>query len=93
MTMKKLFTILALVLMFGCASPTKKAMESWIGKSEDELMVTWGAPDSTRSLSNGATVHTWVKVWYNRYFPQQGRQSFTVDRSGTIVAYSYENMP
>jgi len=44
---------LALVLSLGCASLTpSKAMQSWVGSQQSQLILSWGPP--TRSTSDGA---------------------------------------
>jgi hypothetical protein len=48
----------ALALIFvvaGCVSPTK-AMQSWVGHHQSELIASWGPPQSTASDGAGGTI-------------------------------------
>lgn len=52
--------MLSTVLLAGCASSNHYT--SWVGHSEDDLLLSWGSPnrDSVR-LSDGRVVHTYVR--------------------------------
>jgi hypothetical protein len=75
--MKKRCLLLLLTLaLTGCAgSPlgnlinnerqeTKKdVMASWVGASEDGLVVSWGPPDNSYTLSSGAKLISYEYIW------------------------------
>ena len=90
--MKLLSTILVLTLLVGCRSPGK-AMASWVGKPEAQLIASWGAPDSSMRLDDGSKVLTWKRIWSNHYHVGEGRQSFVISVNGMVQSWSYDNMP
>ena len=51
--------LLLIYTLTGCAYQAKKlnaVMESWLGKSESELILAWGPPQNTASDGNGGKV-------------------------------------
>lgn len=76
------FTILLVILLFGCATPEKydQKLAGLIGTSEASLLASWGKPSAKKILSNGAEVITYTKAdsvyvpsefyLYNPYSPQ-----------------------
>lgn len=38
-------------------------LEGWIGASDRELVLTWGAPDAIYELADGSRVLTWRRVF------------------------------
>ena len=49
--MKKLLIPLVAIMISACAS---RSLNTWIGKSEDQLVSSWGIPTSTYKLKNGS---------------------------------------
>ena len=85
--------LMGLMGLAGCTTMDSK-MGAWVGQPEATLLSQFGAPDSSASLANGNKVDTWVKIWHDANGTlQQGRQTFTVNASGYVASYSYENMP
>ena len=38
-------------------------MASWVGAKEDELIINWGPPDNSYTLSNGAKIVSYQFIW------------------------------
>lgn len=57
--MKPLKVLLLILLITGCATTAKMEakLESWVGKSADALIDSWGYPVSTIEAPNGNTVY------------------------------------
>lgn len=88
MNLAKAVVILA-VLLSGCATKAnyEKVLDSWIGSNADNLVMKWGPPASSYSLSNGGRVLEYSKQrnvqigGYTTTVPQ------TTYSSGTASAY------
>ena len=78
-----LVTVLAVNLLGGCASST---IAPWVGRSESELVSSWGAPTRSLELKDGGRVLTWETKGRNGCTP-----SFVVDQSGIIRSTSHRN--
>jgi len=63
-----------------------------VGRSEADLLSSWGAPDNKVELSDGSKVYTWIRIQGNEYGVQEGRQTFTIDSDGRVKSWSYDNM-
>ena len=77
------------VLAASCVT-TSNAMRSWVGKSESEILSEWGAPYSSRKLSDGRTVHTWRTIWGKQGNVRTCLQTFTISADGEIEKWSYK---
>ncbi len=88
MKIAKLFTLLLSVLVMGCVS-TREVLDSWLGKSEDELISVAGIPTNSLRLNNGTKIveYTSVVVNYQDGAPIENRcvRTFTVDADGIIT--------
>lgn len=58
-THRSLLTLLAWVVLAGCAS-LEKTKESWQGAHYDEVIARWGASSRSTITTDGRHVHTWV---------------------------------
>ena len=86
------YVLLVVVLcVSGCVS-TDASMQSWLGANQAELLAAWGTPDWATELEGGGRTLTWVR-FYGVPSIRRGRQSFTISGSGTVVDYSFHNMP
>lgn len=94
--------LLVAVLLPGCVSVEKKPerftatwllMDTWTGRSIDEVADAWGASDSTMTRIDGGVTYTWVTCSSGRDGLQQCRQSFVTDSSGIVVSWSYVDCP
>src|SRR5437879_4213359 len=86
--------VVAGISILSACTTTDNVMKSWMGQPESKLLARWGAPDSLRELPDGTKVYTWKRIWYDQAgYPQQGRQTFTVDAAGFVKSWSYENLP
>ena len=85
-----LLAVVASALVLACAT-MNTVMKSWVGEPIDNLVSSWGAPDSRIARSDGGAVYTWVTVSGDQYGVQQCRQSFTTDSLDIIVGYSFNN--
>ena len=92
--MKKHFVIMLLVVftLAGCAS-METVMDSWTGKSIDDVTAMWGAPESVISRNDGGATYTWKTFRTNNYGIHECRQSFVTNSNGSIVSWSYNNCP
>lgn len=54
MKIKLFITYIFILLLSGCATTAKyeKILDSWVGVSEQELIESWGVPDSTYKVGN-----------------------------------------
>lgn len=55
--------VLVLVVMAGCASFERElndAKASWFGATYDEVVLQWGTPVRSTSLTGGQDAYTWV---------------------------------
>ncbi len=89
--MKKIIILLLIALLMaalGCHR-LAKTMDSWMGANVDQLIASWGAPDSRMDLRDGGQVLTWISIRSNAYGVWQCRKSFTADRNGTLIKWSY----
>jgi hypothetical protein len=50
---------LTIVLLSGCSALTP-GLDSWEGHSIDELVASWGEPDSMTALGPAYTAYTWI---------------------------------
>ncbi len=69
---------------------TSNVMRSWVGKSESELLIGWGAPYSSRQLDDGRTIHTWRTYWGKRENIRTCLQTFTISAKGEVEKWSYK---
>jgi len=60
---KTVFAFLFLLGLAGCATPIDQEhiahMNSYIGKTDSDLIVAWGTPDKTYKSDSGAKILTW----------------------------------
>lgn len=68
-------------------------MESWVGYSSEDLISTWGAPDSVMELDNGKKVLTWITYWNYQQYVYTCRRTFTTDSYGVVEKWSYNGCP
>jgi hypothetical protein len=73
-------------LSIACADTRAKRMEAWRGHPIDDLIVQWGAPISSATLSDGRMVYSWISV---HSVGRNYRSSFTVSKEGIIEDWSY----
>ena len=57
-------------------------MNSWVGKSESELLSSWGSPDSRQKLDDGRVIYTWRNVWTSYENIRTCRKNFTISSEG-----------
>lgn len=81
---------IAIILIVGCGSRLAKDMSSWLGKSESELLMRWGAPDTSIRTEDGKKVLTWKDVWSDRYNVYTCRKSFTIGSDGKVERWRYD---
>ena len=89
--MKKYIFILLALVISGCVT-TKTVMESWMEHEVSELVSSWGAPHSALNTRDGKRVLTWESHW-GKYGRKTCRKSFTVNRYGKIISWSYRDCP
>jgi len=90
----KIYGIITIILICtSCITTTSSMMKSWVGHSETELLIRWGAPDLVQNLPSGEKVYTWKRFYENNQTLNVGRQSFVIDQNGIVEGWSYENIP
>src|SRR2546421_12694955 len=75
----------------------EKALKSWFGKSETELVAKWGAPTKSYKTMYGAReltyiyrhtasspAYAWYDYWGNAHFSRPVRHQRTTERSFTV---------
>ena len=82
--------IVAAFAIAGCGNSLAKNMSSWVGKSESELLMRWGAPDTSIRTDDGKKVLTWKDVWNDRYHVYTCRKSFTIGNDGKVERWRYD---
>src|ERR1700756_5617440 len=80
-------TLVVAILLGGCAT-TSATMKSWVGAPEDELVASWGAPDTTATLPDGNKLDTWVTKPTNQSGVHVCAKAFTVDSQGKVTQWS-----
>ncbi len=84
-------TLLGVLLAFtaisiACADTRAKRMDAWRGHPMDVLIIQWGAPIRTATLSDGRMVYSWISVYS---IGRNYRSNFTVSKDGIIEDWSY----
>ena len=61
-TYRTMVWLICLASLAGCATGkhTEEAMLSWMGSSIDELIASWGPPDSSMQFPGGKTIYSWT---------------------------------
>ena len=81
--MKKLLIPVLAILISACVN-TSEVLNTWIGKSEDLLVSSWGIPTSTYKLNNGSKL-----IEYKRLTGITGQnhctRTFTVNANGIVT--------
>jgi hypothetical protein len=56
--------IIAATLIAACATTRRyqEKLEAWVGRSDSELVVKWGAPTSTFTQGNGVQLYEYEKI-------------------------------
>jgi hypothetical protein len=75
----------------------EKGMKSWVGKSETELVAKYGAPHGVYKMQDGSRELTYFTRQYyaSPYYPHYHggiERGFTIDKSGTIIAYRWDGL-
>ena len=71
------------------ACTTGSTMKSWVGAPERELIASWGAPDRTVKLPDGAKLDTWITKSPSKSGVHSCEKTFTVDSQGKVTESSY----
>lgn len=64
----------------------------WVGKSIDDLVMKWNAPDSTYNRTDGGKQYSWTWTQVVRGFPSYSVQcttNFISNKKGTITEWNY----
>lgn len=103
--MKTKLYIIGFIFLSGCATTAnyQEAMESWLGKSEEELVTKWGAPQSVYTLSNNKKILSYIEdlggsartnvsygTAYTTYSQHTCKTDFVLDTSGQIESFKFE---
>ena len=88
--MKSFCVAVLSLLLAGCAVTMKEVLDSWVGRHTDEAMLTWGAPSSIDTLTNGTKMLTWSHQTAVRGTSYSCRVWLTADPGGTIRTWNWE---
>ena len=72
---------------------TQLVMDTWKGRSIDEVSDAWGAADLNMKRIDGGVTYTWITYSSGKNGVQQCRQSFVTDAAGIVVSWSYVDCP
>ncbi len=98
--MRTATTLLLIISVYGCASTEnyRELAELWIGHHQDELIETWGPPDSSFELDSGGVAYTWHEQLGNSFVPvgssvvttsRECSTTYYVDMQGRIYNVSF----
>lgn len=84
-----LVLLVAAGLATGCATEAKykEIVHSWVGGTADELVMAWGPPDSSYTLSDGGSVLQYERQGQTQVGGYTYMQPQTTYSSGTVNAY------
>ena len=89
--MKRLFLILVLGLLVGCATTAnyEKEVNNWLGRHKNDLIAEWGIPKGELDMGNGRTLIEYEDRRTNYFqgvsYDRWCRTSFLVSDSGIIM--------
>jgi hypothetical protein len=98
--------IIALAFMLSSCGPSRQerrdeieqSMKFWVGKSETQLVAKWGPPSSVYKLPDDSREITYYqrrgyyRPYYYAAYPRRVERGFTVDKTGTIIAYRWDGL-
>lgn len=66
------FLTILMLLLFACASSQKydRKLNGWIGKTEQDLVMTWGRPSAVKYVNQNTKIFTYTKI-NEFYFPSE----------------------
>lgn len=76
-------TVIVLIALTACAN--YGVVDTWRGRSADELAVAWGSPSSAQRLDDGRRVVNYEHVSAYMGISYHCRAWFVVDAAGRIV--------
>ena len=79
----RVFGILLAVLLAGCSH--QSALDTWQGASLDQLVLAYGAPDKTATLSDGGQVVEYQRSTIINDTQYNCRVTFLVDQGRRVV--------
>jgi hypothetical protein len=85
----KFLVVILFMFLGGCATTAnyEKALDTWVGKDLDSLVVAWGPPAGTFQLSDGSTLVEYVE----ERNAQVGGYSYTVPETTYQTGSVYTN--
>lgn len=83
--MKRLAPLIGIALLAGCAGLSAK-IDSWKGRSTDDLIRAWGPPSQSENLSDGSRVISYTGGHQISGTTYDCRVWFTSDKAGKITA-------
>lgn len=70
--MNKLVLLLLLMALFSSCTSTKKVMDSWLGSTKQQLIMSWGPPDRTTSDGGSGEILVFATQGYWPGYNGQG---------------------
>ena len=111
MKFKLVFIILICLVFTSCATlftdPIDDMMNSWIGASKNELLLSWGPPNQTFSDGKGGEVWTYAqdrqtmgnawtdsygRTYWNAPKQYQSVRQFYINENDIIYAYRWQGL-
>lgn len=90
--MKNLLLIaISLLLFIGCS--VRKKMDSWLGQSKHDVIMSWGPPESTAPDGNGGEIITYSQRVANQYADYTMKANFYINGSGVVYHWTYNQVP
>lgn len=83
-------TAVAMLTVAGCVSGDESrglGLDGWVGATDRELVLSWGAPDAVYQLADGSRVLTWRSVHI------EAAGDYTAARSGVADGQSVAPAP
>lgn len=85
---QRIVTGSALLTAAACVTRTSTVMNSWLGKSETDLVSSWGAPERSLNLTDGGKVLTWTKDREAAGIRFHCEYTFTVSPLGSVTRWN-----
>jgi hypothetical protein len=101
MNLRRLFSILSLALMVGCATTAgyEKVLNSWMGQDISNLIEKWGPPSNVFTMPDGRILYSWVfdggavavPIGNMAYAVPRGcKTTFTTSSAGVVQNWRWE---
>lgn len=98
---KVMYIVILFVFLQGCKTTEgyKQVVASWVGSDINELIKSWGPPDSVFKLPNNDIMYTWLSDGGSVAMPignifyavrKSCKTTFTTNEQGIITTWSFK---